>query len=294
MIPRGRKIGVTTDVSVTDMKPRSEILFPTRLGAVFLAAFLFAGCATLPDPSDKDAVAEFKEVNDPGEPAMRAIFEANLVLDKMFLKPAAEFYKGFLPPALQRGVHNVLNNLRTPIILLNDVLQGKFERAGTTLARFFVNSTVGILGFSDQAAEMGMEYHNEDFGQTLAVWGTDEGPYVMLPIFGPSNPRDTVGLAVDFLTDPINVWARSTDRAAVVWARSGTRAVDERVRNFDVIEDLEKSSLDFYATVRSLYRQRRKDEINDGKSSGNKPAPGLGEDSPFPSTNDGLEVSRSK
>jgi phospholipid-binding lipoprotein MlaA len=248
----------------------------------------------MPDPSDKEAVAEFNEINDPGEPAMRAIFEVNLVLDKLLLKPAAEFYKGFMPPALQRGVHNFLNNLRTPIILLNDVLQGKFERAGTTLARFFVNSTIGVLGFSDQAAEMGMEFHNEDFGQTLAVWGADEGPYVMLPIFGPSNPRDAVGLAVDFLVDPINIWASNTDRDAVIWARSGTRAVDQRARNFDIIEDLEKSSLDFYATVRSLYRQRRKDEINDGKSSGNMPAPGLGENSPFPVTNDGSEVSRSK
>jgi phospholipid-binding lipoprotein MlaA len=279
---------------VTDVKQRSEIFLPTRLGAVLLAAFLFAGCAAMPDSGDKEAVAEFKEINDPGEPAMRAIFEANLLLDKMFLKPAAEFYKGFMPPALQRGVHNFLNNLRTPVILLNDVLQGKFERAGTTLARFFVNSTVGVLGFSDQAAEMGMDYHNEDFGQTLAVWGVDEGPYVMLPIFGPSNPRDAVGLAVDFLTDPLNMWASNMDHDAVIWARSGTRAVDERARNFDFIEDLEKSSLDFYATVRSLYRQRRKDEISDGQPSGNLPAPGFGEILPLPSTNGSSEVSRSK
>ena len=248
----------------------------------------------MPEPGDQEAVAEFNEINDPAELTMRAIFEFNRFLDKMFLKPAAVFYKGFLPPALQSGVHNFLNNLRTPVILLNDVLQGKFERAGTTLARFFVNSTVGILGLSDQAAEMGMEYHNEDFGQTLAVWGADEGPYLMLPVFGPSNPRDAVGLAVDFLTDPINLWARNTDRDAVIWARTGTRAVDQRARNFDVVEDLEKSSLDFYATVRSLYRQRRNDEINDGKPSANMPAPGLGEAPPFPGKDDGPEVSRSQ
>ena len=294
MTPKGPGDGRKHKRSVTDMKSRSEALSPIRLVAVLLAAFLFAGCATMPDPSDKEAVAEFKEINDPGEPAMRAIFEVNRVLDKMLLRPAAEFYKGFVPPALQRGVHNFLNNLRTPIVLLNDVLQGKMERAGTTLARFFVNSTVGVLGFSDQAAEMGMDYHNEDFGQTLAVWGADEGPYLMLPIFGPSNPRDAVGLAVDFLVDPINMWARNTDRDGVVWARSGMRAVDERARNYDVIEDLEKSSLDFYATVRSLYRQRRKDEINDGKTSANMPAPGLGETTPVPGTKDGPEVSRSK
>jgi phospholipid-binding lipoprotein MlaA len=294
MTPKGREDRRNHKRSVTDMRLRSKTLSPNPLVAVLLAVFLIAGCATMPDPSDKEAVAEFNEINDPGEPAMRAIFEVNLVLDKMLLKPAAEFYKGFMPPALQRGVHNFLNNLRTPIILLNDVLQGKSERAGTTLARFFVNSTIGVLGFSDQAAEMGMEFHNEDFGQTLAVWGADEGPYVMLPIFGPSNPRDAVGLAVDFLSDPINIWAGNTDRDAVIWARSGTRAVDQRARNFDIIEDLEKSSLDFYATVRSLYRQRRKDEINDSKSSGNLPASGLGQNSPFPVTIDGSEVSQSK
>ena len=139
-----------------------------------------------------------------------------------------------------------------------------------------------------------MEYHNEDFGQTLAVWGSDEGPYLMLPVFGPSNPRDAVGLSVDILTDPLTWWAYTTDNDGVLWARSGLRAVDERARNFDVIEDLEKSSLDFYATVRSLYRQRRKDEISDGKASGNLPAPGLGETPPIPDKVDGPEVSRSK
>ena len=129
----------------------------------------------MPDPGDQEAVAEFNEINDPAEPTMRAIFEFNRFLDKMFLKPAAVFYKGFLPPALQSGVHNFLNNLRTPVILLNDVLQGKFERAGTTLARFFVNSTVGILGLSDQAVEMGMEYHGTDITTKTSVRPSPSG-----------------------------------------------------------------------------------------------------------------------
>ena len=149
------------------------------------------------------------------------------------------------------------------------------KRAGTTVARFFINSTVGILGFGDPAARMGLEFHNEDFGQTLAVWSIPEGPYVMLPIFGPSNPRDTVGLIVDFLIDPLNIWWGNTGRDSIVYARTGARGIDLRDQLWDVLEELETSSLDFYATIRSTFRQRRADEIKNGEGSADRPAPGL-------------------
>jgi phospholipid-binding lipoprotein MlaA len=155
------------------------------------------------------------------------------------------------------------------------VLQGEMERAGTTAVRLVINSTVGVAGFRDQAAEWGFPYHNEDFGQTLAIWTVPGGPYVMLPVFGPSNPRDTVGIVVDFFVDPLNWWARDTGREYIIFARSGLRAVDLRARNFEALEDLEKTSLDFYAAIRSLYRQRRADEISNGKSSARMPAPGI-------------------
>ena len=203
--------------------------FPTaatlsRLGAILLVAFmlagLLAGCAAAPDPTDADAVAEYAEVNDPAEPTNRAVFEVNLALDKAILKPIAFVYKEYLPYFVQSSINSLLNNLRSPIIFFNDVLQGEFKRAGTTVLRFVINSTIGLGGLHDQAAEWDLEYHNEDFGQTLAVWGIPEGPYVMLPILGPSNPRDAVGLAVDYLLDPLNLWLTNTDREEFIFARN--------------------------------------------------------------------------
>jgi phospholipid-binding lipoprotein MlaA len=247
-----------------------------RFGALLLAAALVAGCASAPPPGDAEAMAEFNQINDPGEPANRAVFKVNKALDSALLRPAAIAYKDYTPGIFQTTINNVLNNLRAPVIFFNDILQGEIQRAGTTFFRFIVNSTIGFLGLADPATEMGLVRHNEDFGQTLAVWGVPEGPYLMLPIFGPSNPRDAVGLVVDFLIDPLNIWAANTNREWVPLSRAGVRAVDTRARNFDALEDLENTSLDFYAAIRSLYRQRRNDEISNGAGSANMPSPGLG------------------
>jgi phospholipid-binding lipoprotein MlaA len=245
------------------------------LAVLALVGALISGCAVVPDPKDAEATAEFQAINDPAEPLMRGIFEFNRVLDRLLLKPVATFYKAFLPPPFQRGINNALNNLRAPLVFVHDVLQGDLERAGVTLARFAINSTAGVLGVHDAAAEMGYAYHNEDMGQTLAVWGADEGPYLVLPVFGPSNPRDAVGLAIDFLIDPFNLWMNGIGESDMIFARGGVRAADDRARVLDVMEDVERASLDFYATVRSLYRQRRGDEIRNGRPAPMLPAPGL-------------------
>ncbi len=248
------------------------------LAAFLLVALSFTGgCATAPDPADKEAVAEFNEVNDPAEPTNRAVFEVNRGLDAALLRPVATGYRDATPQFFQDRINDVLDNLRAPVIFLNDVLQGELERAVTTLVRFIINSTLGLLGLNDVATDLGIEGHNEDFGQTLAVWGVPEGPYVMLPLFGPSNPRDAVGMVVDFLIDPFNIWAGNTDRDFAIFSRSGTRAVDIRAIHMDALDEFEKSSLDFYASIRSLYRQRRANEINNGEPSANMPAPGIGQ-----------------
>ena len=263
-----------------------------RWSSALLVLVLASGCATAPDPGDAEAVAEFKEISDPGEPTNRAIFGLNRFLDTVILNPLASGYRK-LPDVVQRSVHNFLNNLRSPVILFNDVLQGKPGRAGTTLARFFINSTVGIVGLGDVADGMGFAFHNEDFGQTLAVWGVGEGPYVMLPIFGPSNPRDAVGLVADFFADPLNLWLGNIGYEGAIVARGGLRGVDERARNFDALDDLERSSLDFYAAIRSLYRPRRVDQISDGEGTAILPAPSLGGEEPlFPAPAPGGEVSQ--
>lgn len=244
---------------------------------VFVAALLIltGGCAIAPNPADREAVAEFAALNDPAEPTNRTVFAINRGIDAVILKPVATFYRDYIPKFFQDRVNDVLDNLRSPVIFVNDLLQGEIDRAIATLARFVVNSTWGLAGLNDIATAIGMEGHDEDFGQTLAVWGVPEGPYVMLPLFGPSNPRDTVGLVVDFLVDPFNVWAGNTSRDYAILSRTGARGVDQRAVHMEALDDIERTSLDYYASIRSLYRQRRAEEIRNGKPSATMPAPGL-------------------
>jgi len=251
-----------------------------------------SGCASAPSPDDPDAVAEFLQVNDPMEPVNRDVFEVNRVLDKAVLKPVATVYKAAAPEFVRTRVSNFLANLRSPVIFANDVLQGEFKRAATTFLRFFINTTIGVGGMNDMASALEIEGHDEDFGQTLAVWGVEEGPFVMLPLFGPSNPRDTVGLVVDFVFDPLRMWASNTDSNYVPLARAGADAVDIRSENLEVLDDLEKSSLDFYAAIRSLYRQRRADAVSNGAGSATVPAPGIGELPGGPTLEAAEELSR--
>ncbi len=261
--------------------------------SLILSLALFAaGCAAAPDPNNAAAVAEYNKINDPAEPTMRKIFELNRTLDHAILKPLAGAYKNAVPDLIREGIYNFLNNLRSPIIFINDILQGQPRRAMQTLARFMVNTTVGFLGFNDQAAALGMPYHDEDFGQTLATWGAGEGPYLVLPILGPSNPRDTIGMAVDFFMDPINTVMSNLDGDWGIFAFKGGRAVGFRARYWDEIGDLEKTSLDYYATVRSLYRQRRNDEIRNGKPPEMVPGPSIGTKQDIPSPGVADEVSQ--
>ena len=197
-----------------------------------------------------------------------------------------------LPSFMTGRIHNALANLRAPVIFLNDLLQGEVDRALKTLSRFVVNSTIGLMGILDMASAIDMEGHDEDFGQTLAVWGVPDGPFIMLPVFGPSNPRDTLGKVVDFLIDPLHIWASNSNRDWVPFVRAGTQAVDRRSGTLDLLNDVEKSSLDFYAAIRSLYRQRRANAISNGRVGPVRPVPGIGEQ-PGPVLNVDEELSRS-
>ncbi len=278
-MPKGEASGHMSGHSGHHRAARAGTCVKTGVQTGVLAVFLLlaGGCAVMPDPADREAVAEFNEINDPAEPANRAVFEVNRGLDAALLKPVATAYRDATPKFFQNRINDALDNLRSPVIFLNDVLQGELGRAATTLVRFIINSTIGLLGLNDIATDFGIEGHDEDFGQTLAVWGVPEGPYVMLPLFGPSNPRDAIGMVVDFLLDPFNIWAGNTDRDFAIFARSGTRAVDLRAIHMEALDELEKSSLDFYASIRSLYRQRRVNEINNGDPSANMPTPGIGQ-----------------
>jgi phospholipid-binding lipoprotein MlaA len=258
-------------------KTLSENGFRTHFFALAVACIALVGCASAPDPKDVEAVAEYQEINDPGEPTMRAIFAFNQALDKALVKPVTVTYRNITSQKFRAKAHNFLNNLRSPVIFFNDVLQGEFERAITTLLRFLVNSTAGILGFNDVAADLGFEFHDEDFGQTLAIWNMPEGPYLMLPVLGPSNPRDAVGRVVDFFIDPLNMWANNNNHDWVVPTHTALKVIDFRALHYDTLEDLERSSLDYYAAIRSLYRQRRTDKINNGQADPSKSIPSISE-----------------
>jgi phospholipid-binding lipoprotein MlaA len=213
--------------------------------------------------------------NDPLEGLNRGIFEFNRVVDGVLIKPAAQIYRGVLPQQAQDSVRSFLRNLRSPVILANDVLQGDMDRAGSTIGRFLVNTTLGIGGLFDVASELGMPFHDEDFGQTLAVWGVGEGPYLVLPILGPSNPRDAVGLASEFYLDPVNIYLRNQDLDYLTYVRTGLRGVDARARSIEVLDELERTSLDYYAAIRSLYRQQRNNDVRNNRSSEEPVAPSV-------------------
>ena len=199
--------------------------------------------------------------NDPIEPVNRAVFRFNYVLDGLILEPAARLYRIATPEFVREGVNNFLANLRTPVVLANDLLQGEFKRAELTLGRFMLNTILGFGGVIDVGGRVGMpERHEEDFGQTLAVYGVRDGPYLMLPVLGPSNPRDAVGRVVDMLLDPLFFLAPTDVR----YGRLATEAVTFRELNIETIDELERSSIDFYAATRTLVRQLRANEIRNG------------------------------
>ncbi len=254
-----------------------------RRAIVFLAALmLVAGCASQPKPaadgwseSDDLEIAEVDSDNDPLELLNRFTFSFNMALDTVIFQPVAAYYRFLFPVQVRDSVRNVFRNLRSPLILINDLLQGEMERAETTLVRFIVNSTVGVLGLFDVAADLGHPYHDEDFGQTLAVHGVGEGFYLVLPIIGPSNPRDGVGILADIYLDPVTYAAESADAEDWLIVRLVAEGIDRRSRNIEIIEDLRRDSIDFYARVRSLHRQARANEINNGRTPADTSTPGL-------------------
>lgn len=251
--------------------PMRHPLLPTRpvtrpLAVILLAGLLaVTGCATRPPADDPEAIAEFRENNDPAEPFNRRMYGVHDAIDRNVLRPVAVGYRQVVPGPVRLGVRNVLGNLRSPVILLNDMLQGNPQRAGDTLGRFVVNSTVGLGGIFDVAGnQLGVRGHTEDFGQTLATWGVGEGPYVFVPVLGPSNPRDLAGFGVDIATNPFTWLGQGPAVDALSYSRAGATVVDTREDLIEVLDDVNRSSLDPYATLRSGYRQRRNAEIGNG------------------------------
>ena len=200
------------------------------------------------------------EIYDPFEPINRSIFSFNNAADKIILEPVAKGYKK-LPSPVQTGISNFLNNLKMPLVIVNQLLQGQGNNAVDSTGRFLVNTTAGVFGLIDVADKIGLEQAQEDFGQTLAAWGIGDGFYIVLPIFGPSNVRDTAGMALTYVADPVNSYAINEGEAWILPLRTATNAVDQRSKIIDEVNALRNNSVDYYAAVRSSYYQNRKAAI---------------------------------
>jgi len=217
-----------------------------------------SGCAAAPPPPEALAA------NDPYEQTNRDMLKLNGKIDKYFVVPTVAVYFVLVPEGGRRGVHNFLGNLSLPTIFVNDMLQGELSRAGKSMWRLVINSTLGLGGFFDPASKIGIAGHGEDFGQTLAVWGVKEGPYLVLPFIGPSNPRDATGLVVDTAIDPTNQIAFKQH----IWWSAGREyftLLDLKGQTYQTIQGIQRSSVDYYSSLRSLYRQMRDDEIRNGR-----------------------------
>ena len=207
---------------------------------------------------------EIDRVNDPWEPTNRKFFEFGLMIDRNLAQPVARGYRRSLKPDTRTAIRNVVRNIREPVTFGNDLLQGRIGKASVSLGRLVINSTLGIGGLYDPAQEFGLPRHQEDFGQTLAVWGVGEGPYLFVPVLGPYPPRDLTGLVVDTIMNPL-FWVNATWAQGVQSGRFVLDNIDARERTLETVQQLEETSLDYYAAVRNLYRQTRNFAIRDGE-----------------------------
>jgi phospholipid-binding lipoprotein MlaA len=234
----------------------------TRASSAVVIGLLLccSGCATT-TPTDATAAEDADSEHDPAEPVNRAIFKVNVAADHAVMRPVAQAYADHVPEGVQKSIHNVVQNLKEPAVAVNDVLQGKVKQAWQSVQRLAVNSTVGVAGVFDVASQLGLPPHKADFGQTLAVWGVGEGPFVELPLLGPSNARDAVGTAVDMALNPLTFVGGAPATYAGV-ATGSANVVDTRAQHLHDLDELERNSLDYYATLRSVYRQHRDAEIS--------------------------------
>ena len=241
-------------------------IFKIALITILISTNSFAG-----SDGELELSKKSKPTKDCFEPLNRTTFALNMGLDKAIFKPVAKSYRS-LPPTIKNGTGNVLSNLSNLITIPNNILQGEFKKAGVNTGRLVVNTTIGILGIIDAAEKLGFpEYEKEDYGQTFGKWGIGPGCYLVLPVLGPSTVRDTAGSFVNVIGgDP---WYNAsvsgnneflTDKAFM--ASKIVNGIDFRAKNINLLDNLEKNSLDFYASVRSMYLQDRQVKINNTKS----------------------------
>ncbi len=219
---------------------------------------IMTGCATR--PTDPEALRIYEQNNDPLEPMNRAVFRFNMTADEYVLEPVARGYRAVVPEPARDGIGNFLENIKQPVYLFNAILQGDGTACGQITTRFLANTFFGFFGVFDSATHMKIPVVKRDFGQTLAVWGVENGgPYLVIPFWGASNVRDATGMAVDAFAQPLDYVVR--DQWITV-ARWGANGIVDRERALDLVDSVKKSSTDLYATMRSMSQQNRRKEIN--------------------------------
>jgi phospholipid-binding lipoprotein MlaA len=223
---------------------------------------LVVGCASV--PQSPEAQAEAQSVDDPLEAGNRVVFNVNDFMDRLLIKPLAELYRFAVPDYMRERVANVLANMGEPVIFANNLMQGQTSNAGVTAERFAINTTVGVAGIFEVASDWGLPKQSGDFGQTLSVWGIKGGPYLVLPLFGPSNFRDAIGLGVDTLMSPWQWLARlggNGDYNRFIYSDFAANGLTRREQSLDDLDALREGSLDFYAEMRSVYKQYRDKQL---------------------------------
>lgn len=233
-----------------------------------------AGCAGM--------AARQRGGDDPLEPLNRAVFDVNTALDDSLIKPVAKAYRAVVPEFVRERIRAVIDNLAEPRIFVNDVLQGRFNAAGFTFARFFANTIAGAGGLFDFATMHGLARQTGDFGQTLSAWGVDDGPYLVLLFFGPSNARDAVGLGVDLATTPPALVVNGSSGRVINIVTGVVDGVDLRSRNIETLDEIRASALDPYTHLKSITRQYRAAQLREARGLEAAPSELIDPESPPP------------
>lgn len=239
------------------------------LSIAALTCLLLGGCAATKGHDGQAMAGSEGQSNndDPLEGYNRVMFKINDTVDQAVMQPVAMGYRTVVPKPARDCVRNFLHNLHTPVNAGNNLLQGDIQGMASDLSRFIINTTIGIGGLFDVAKDTGLKYRPEDFGQTLGVWGFGPGPYLVLPLLGPSSIRDAVGLAADSYADPVRIYLYNTHRKGLYYTRVVLIGIDNREALLDAIYDLRKHSIDYYAATRSAYFQERDAMVRNNKMS---------------------------
>ena len=245
----------------------------TKLCLILLSSVLLSACATAQNNTFYDEAGV--QIYDPFEDQNRQVMAFNRAVDSTIIHPLIKGYRTVTPQPARSGLRNFLRNLRSPITLVNQLLQGDLPGARDVVLRTAINTTVGVGGLFDVAGYEGIEYEPEDFGQTLAVWGVDNGPYMVVPFIGASSMRDYGGYITDSFADPLRWYLFNNDKEGLYYAKFGADYLDLRDSLMDTLEDLESSSFDYYAAIRSTYYQHRQALIQDQKGTAQTSIPAI-------------------